>query len=400
MSSSSRRIGSWEVIKQLGKGGQGEVSLVRGPGRLQERRDVIQEVLGSNPWEPMMNSADRPERIERLAAALWKYMRPESDSELGALKVFDIRDGDPDAEEALMRLRNEVAVLRQSRPGLVRLLDANEKEKWMVTEYMPDGTLEKDPLRYRGSAYRALKTFRSLVETVASLHKDNIVHRDIKPANVFFGKDDKFVLGDFGIVFLPNSADRVTTTTERVGPRDYIPQWADLGERLENVQPNFDVYMLGKLLWCMVSGRVKLPREYHRRPEYDVTVMFKNDPKMRVINDILEKCIVEEPDKCLKSAGELLAVVDDCLANIERGLPMLDQTGKLVLPCRICGRGFYKEHGSAGGHAELPTVDNSRRPTSPIFLRVFVCNVCAHYEFFAPNFPDEAARKGWKPWGQ
>jgi hypothetical protein len=45
-----------------------------------------------------------------------------------------------------------------------------------------------------------------------------------------------------------------------------MPQWGDLGERLEHVQPNFDVYMLGKLLWCMVSGRLKLPREYHKKP--------------------------------------------------------------------------------------------------------------------------------------
>jgi hypothetical protein len=28
-----------------------------------------------------------------------------------------------------------------------------------------------------------------------------------------------------------------------------------------------------------------------------------------------------------------------------------------------------------------------------------VCNVCTHYELFAPNFPNEAAQKGWKPWG-
>jgi len=32
-------------------------------------------------------------------------------------------------------------------------------------------------------------------------------------------------------------------------------------------------------------------------------------------------------------------------------------------------------------------------------LRMFVCNVCIHYELFAPNFPDEAAKKNWKAWG-
>ncbi len=34
----------------------------------------------------------------------------------------------------------------------------------------------------------------------------------------------------------------------------YMPPWADIGGRLEKIDSNFDVYMLGKLLWCM--GRV------------------------------------------------------------------------------------------------------------------------------------------------
>ncbi|MEI4884253.1 hypothetical protein Q8G49_29240, partial [Klebsiella pneumoniae] len=84
--------------------------------------------------------------------------------------------------------------------------------------------------------------------------------RDIKPANVFVGSADDLILGDFGIVYLPEQPERVTRTLERVGPLEYMPVWADLGERLEKVEPNFDVYMLGKLLWCMVAGKLKLPR--------------------------------------------------------------------------------------------------------------------------------------------
>ena len=293
----------------------------------------------------------------------------------------------------------ETGAVRDAGPGLVKVIDGDEREKWMITEFMPEGTLEKHPSRYKGDAYRALKSFRTLVETVASLHKDGIVHRDIKPANVFFGTEDQLVLGDFGIVFLPEQADRLTMTNERVGPRDYMPQWGDLGQRLQNPEPNFDVYMLGKLLWCMISGRSKLPREYYRHADYNLTVLFENDPNMRVINDILEKCVVEQPEQCLKSAQELLEIVDEGLATIEGGLPMLDKTGKLALPCRVCGRGLYQEH-NPGGQAQLLTFDNFKRPIGAIFLRVFVCNVCAHYELFAPGFPDEAARKRWQPWGQ
>jgi serine/threonine protein kinase len=393
--SKQEKIGRWEVIKPLGKGGQGQVSLVRRPGRVQERNEAVSEIVGANPWQNHLNQLEQRERIEQMLPAMWKYARPETTDDLGALKQFRIPESGPEADEAIKRLKNEVLILRQGRPGLVNLMDVNETERWIVTELMSSGTLFDNPTRYQGDVCRSLRTFRSLVEAVARLHKENLVHRDIKPANVFLGADDTLVLGDFGLIFVPDQPERPTMTDERVGPRDYMPQWADLGERLENVHTNFDVYMLGKLLWCMVTGRLKLPREYHKRPPYDVTAIFPNDQNMRKVNEIIEKCVVEEPEHCLKSAQELLVIVDDALVSIQKGLPMLDSKGKLVLPCRVCGRGFYREHNSV----QLKANDSQNRGAPPIPIRMFVCNVCTHYEFFAPNFPEEAAGKNWKPWG-
>ena len=64
---------------------------------------------------------------------------------------------------------------------------------------------------------------------------------------------------------------------------------------MDGVEPDFDVYMLGKLLWCMVSGKQRLPREYQRREGYDLTSMFPEEPLMEGINNLLDKCIVEHP---------------------------------------------------------------------------------------------------------
>jgi hypothetical protein len=159
---------------------------------------------------------------------------------------------------------------------------------------------------------------------------------------------------------------------------------------LDNVNSNFDVYMLGKLLWCMVSGRHKLPREYHRKPAYDLAVQFPNDPKAAIVNEILDKCVVEEPQHCLKSADELLQIVDERLTILERGMPMLDRNGKFVLPCRVCGKGLYREHSTV----QLTGLnDMKNRSTNAIPIRLFVCDFCTHYEFFAPGFPDETAKK-------
>lgn len=390
------KFGGWEQsFPALGKGGQGTVYLATRPERVQQRNDLAQEAIRANPWELRLNSQERPERVKKLAPALYEYARPDNASEVGALKVFEISDDDPhEAQQAVARLRNEIAVLRHYRPGLIRLLDANEAERWMVTEYMPYGTLAQHPLKFRGNPLGALKAFRSLVKTVADLHDHKTIHRDIKPGNIFLTADGDLVLGDLGLVFLPDQPVRPTTTTERVGPRDYMPPWCDLGIRVDDVRENADVYMLGKLLWCMVSGRLKLPREYHNRESHDLTVMFKDDPNMNVINDIVGRCVVEEERDCLQSGHKLLEIVDEILPILQHGAPMLNRKGELAFPCRICGKGFYQEHATVQVHIN----DSTSRGQSPIPMRIFTCNVCTHYEFFAPAFPNQAAQKAWEPW--
>jgi serine/threonine protein kinase len=384
-------IGGWEQLGDpIGEGGQSNVYLVRRPARVAERNAAL-EGLRHDPWGPF-SASEMAGRLSVLLTSLSEYLRPDGPDDLGALKRFKIAGNGKESEEAVGRLKNEITILQQNRLGLIKLLDASERERWIVTEFMPDGTIEKRPATYKGNLLGALKAFRSLVETAAALHKENYVHRDIKPANVFI-KGDGLILGDLGIVFVPGQPDRLTVTDERVGPRDYMPQWADLGQRLENVHTNFDVYMLGKLLWCMVTGRLKLPREWYRRPAYDVTALFPNDPGMRIVNAILGTCVVEEPQNCLKSAQELLEIVDENLATLERGLPLVDPSGKLTLPCQVCRKGLYREHATV----HLPAFDSMSRQTDAVHVRLFVCNVCAHYEMFAPGFPDEAAKRGWKP---
>jgi serine/threonine protein kinase len=332
---------------------------------------------------------------EKFSRAVLGLAREDFPSELGALKVFKIREGGAPAQE---RLKREIAVLQQQRPNLPRLLDASEANQWMVTEYFPGGTLAKSPLRYKGEPILALKAFRTLVETVAtSIHKYGDVHRDIKPANVFIGTDGTLIPGDFGIVYSAGQEARPTITDERVGPWQYMPQWADLGERLEKVEPCFDVYMLGKLLWCMIAGRLRLPREYHRRPGFDLAALFANNKYMHLINSILDKCLVEEPGLCLASAHELLEVVDESLSRIGEGVPLLNESGQLILPCRVCGKGFYQDL-TPRGTVRLQAFDGQNRATSETLLRLLVCNVCTHREFFAPGYPDEAATGGWTPW--
>ena len=207
----------WEQIGEpLGEGGQSRVLLVRRLARSRERTIAIRDIRETNPWHIATNE-DAVTKAGQFAEAIWRYARRDDPTELGAMKIFDkLREAGPEGErQALERLKSEIIVLRQRRPGLPELLSANEAERWIVTEFFPEGTIEKQLDTYKGKPASALTAFRSLVKTVASLHDEKIVHRDIKPANVFIRKHSELVLGDFGIVYLPNQPGRQTQTNDR-----------------------------------------------------------------------------------------------------------------------------------------------------------------------------------------
>lgn len=371
----------WEEIERLGGGGQSDVFLVRNPKRRADRAECLKQIR---------SALDGDKRAE-LATAIWSYARADLPSELGALKAYKIRpEGFPrvlstEESEAIERLRAEIQVLSQNRPGLPKLLDFNESERWIVTELFPEGTLERSPFGYKGKVALALKAFRSLVQTVAGLYRDGHVHRDIKPANIFVRSNGELVLGDFGIVYVPSAADRVTLTGERVGPRDYLPPWANLGVRLEKVEPSIDVYMLGKLLWSMVDGRPVLPREFQTNPDYDfdLTRTYPNDPDMYLVNQILSKCVVGKASECLSSAQDLLLMVDTLLRRIECGGQVLNEG--VPRPCHICGNGYYQRQvlrpGTIGGMLRI-WASGGATDIENLSVQIFVCDNCRHVEFF------------------
>jgi serine/threonine protein kinase len=331
---------TWEKVSSdpLGSGGQSTVYLVRTP----QRRDARDKSHGILRELSAQSLSETTGTADAFARATLDIGRGDNPSELAALKMFRSRDDGFEAEQqALERMKSEIVVLAQNRPGLVRMLDHNESERWIVTEFYPEGTLDRHLSMYKGNVRLALAAFLSLVRTVADLHKDGIVHRDIKPQNIFMGHGGELLLGDFGIVFLPNQPERISVTGESVGPRDFMPPWVFLDEQPGNINPSFDVYTLGKVLWCMVSGRLKLHREDFLEDRLNVVKLFPYDPNMHMVNSILEKCVVTRERDCLRTASDLALIV----ATYSW---MLEHNGQLVrddVPriCRVCGLGNYQE---------------------------------------------------------
>jgi serine/threonine protein kinase len=369
---SMKNAGTWEELKKIGGGGQSDVFLVRSPQRVSERTTALKTIT---------MAVGRPESAA-LAEAVASYGRLETPSDLGAMKKFKIRD-EGGAQQAMQRLQQEVEILKQGRPGLPKLLEHNVEDRWIVTEYFQSGTVEDNLALYQGNPVLALLAFQSLVDTVAKLHEEGIVHRDIKPANVFVRDDKRLVLGDFGIVYVPDLPARLTRTQERVGPRDFMPPWADVGERLDEVTDRFDVYALGKLLWCMVSGRTMLPREYFTEPRNDLTLMYKGDPHVHMIQQILEKSVVERERNC-ESVSTIRAMVISFIYVLKQGGQLINDG--VPRPCRVCGFGEYRPDTFGAstpigmrfwlGQGSVPQTTTMKE------VRLFVCDKCGHMQLF------------------
>ena len=370
----TQEYGGWEKIRPLGEGGQGEVFLVRSPQRAKARNEARITISGCiggvNPGVP--GSALRA--ADELARGIAEFNRPENPNELGALKQFKVPDESDKRDKVLQRFHNELNALQQieGEPAALRVLASGPYEYWMITEYHPAGSLSRYPEMFRGNARGALEALCPIIALVAKLHEKGIVHRDIKLGNVLIDRSGRLVLSDFGIVF--READqRPTELVERVGSRDWMAPWGHIGMRVDDVKENFDVFPLGKVLWCMISGRPMLPFWYFDKPQFDLTRMFPGDPSMHAINAILANCIVQEEEACWTSARDLLVAVDSTLEMLAHGGQAL--TDGVPRPCRVCGVGDYRPE-------QRFAMLSEHHP--PLKARIYSCWKCGHVQLFVP----------------
>lgn len=206
------RLGRYEVISEIGRGGMGIV--YRGRDTALGRAVAIKTIS--------LSSEGAPKEAQQL-------------------------------RERLMREAQAAATL--SHPNVVTVYDVGEEgdRAYVVMEFVEGGTLDRvlaEPGVSR-SAADLLKVLEDVAHALDYAHAHGIVHRDVKPANIFVQPDGGVKLGDFGIAKVTWSRTMTETGTV-VGSPHYMAPEQLKGER---VTGRSDQFALAAVAYTLLAGR-------------------------------------------------------------------------------------------------------------------------------------------------
>lgn len=260
------KIGRYEIISELGRGGMATVYRAHDP---RFGRDVAIKVLPQS-FTQNPNLVARFEREAQTIAAL-------------------------------------------DHPAIVPVYDFGEQEgqRYLVMRLMTGGSLKA---RIRANPFtveQILPILRRVGAALVHAHQQGVVHRDLKPDNILFDQYEDAYLADFGIAHLSRSS--MTITGARIGTPTYMSPEQLTGEVA--LDGRSDIYSLGIVLFEMLTGNPPF------RADTPAQVMMKHvsEPVPHILDlkpdlpaeveAIISRALAKDREQRYSSAAELVAAV-------------------------------------------------------------------------------------------
>lgn len=208
------RIGEWQLVRPIGRGGMSWVFLAR------RERDGF--------------------------------------SQLGALKLLP---GGPGPVGAEARFANERAILAGlEHSAIARLIDGGVSDQglpWLVMEWVDGGSLDEFCDQGKLDPPARLALVQQVLAVVQYAHGQLVVHRDLKPSNILVSARGEVKLLDFGIARVLDAVTDSSSDTDltRQTGRLLSPGWAS-PEQVSGgpIGVASDIYSLGVLLYRLLTG--------------------------------------------------------------------------------------------------------------------------------------------------
>jgi serine/threonine-protein kinase len=213
----------------------------------------------------------------------------------------------------------------------VYAVDAAASPPYFVMAFIPGQSLQQrldrsGPLELKEILRIGMQTAAGL----AAAHAQGLVHRDIKPANIMLENGvERVRITDFG---LARAVDDVTVTLN--GAVAGTPQYmAPEQARAEPVDQRADLFSLGSMLYATCTGRAPF------RGDTALAIIRQvcdvEPPPIRAINPdipawlagIVRKLQSKDPADRFASAAEVADLLEQCLAHVQQpehmSLPLL-----------------------------------------------------------------------------
>ncbi len=157
-----------------------------------------------------------------------------------------------------------------------------------------------------------------VAEALDYAHQHNVVHRDLKPANILLDDKQNCYLGDFGLAYLVDTAQRLTDASRSLGTPEYMSPEQVRGQA---AIPASDIYALGVMLYQLLYGKTPF------RGSTYWTIFNKHLTEMPVFIDdyaysvphacqaVVLRAMAKIPEERYASAGELAEDLASAIAH-------------------------------------------------------------------------------------